>query len=141
MVPERYDVDIKEFETRITDGIIKGIALRLGVGYERIRKQIRDSDQRSLYDRFIQYWLAVHAEDRSAANAYFFDFKARRDALEDVLLVGDEDELLAMVLEKTVAGVNAKRRHDTERMNREFADAQAAMGRLSAGAQKNAKAR
>lgn len=134
-----YDEDIKDFETRITDGLLKGIARRLGHGYEYCRQRLRNTEKASWYEKFFQFWLAVDAEDQSAADAYFYDFQARRAALRDEHPDTEERELIAETLKTTAAGIDAAIHKDVQRMKREIPEAIAKFEELLANAQREAK--
>lgn len=134
-MPEPDDVDIQDFETGTTSGIIKGIAHRLGHSYEYIRQRLRDLDKPSWYEQFYTFWLAVDAEDQDAADAYYFDFKARRDALRTKRARTDDKDLVSAALRLSAAGIDAANRGDVQAMKKEIPQAIASLEELLAHAE------
>lgn len=116
---EAYDVDIKDFEMRATDGLLKGIAQRMGKGYEYVRQCLRDSEKTSWYEEFFTFWLAVHAEDPARADMYFHDFKARRDAMGGKSKFDDRD-LIGAAVRGTGTSLDAIVKQDAAAMKAEI---------------------
>lgn len=115
-----HDMDIKDFETQATDGLLKGIALRIGKSYEYVRQILRDSEKKSYYEKFYTFWLAVDAEDPAIADQYFFDFKARRDALRASKSKVHNGELIGRAVMGAAKGIEAAVRKDASAMKKEI---------------------
>lgn len=117
---EPYEVDIKDFEIKASDGLLKGVAYRLGHSYEYVRQRLRDSEKTSWYEQFFTFWLALDAESPTVADQYFYDFKARRDALRASKSETDDSELMALAVRSFAAGMDATIRKDVSAMKKEI---------------------
>lgn len=135
-MPNPNEVDIKDFEIRATDGLLKGIALRIGKGYEYLRQIIRDSEKKSYYEKFYRYWLAVDAEDSAVADQYFYDFKARRDALRASKSKFHNGELIGKAVMGAAKGIEAAVRKDASAMKKEIPQIIFTFEEILAGAEK-----
>lgn len=102
-----YGVEITDFECAASKGILKGVAYRLGHTYEYVRQRIRSDEKRSWYQDFWRYWLAVDAESQAVADQYFFDFKARRDAMRGDRGSVENTELAAVAVSQSAASIEA----------------------------------
>lgn len=129
-------MDIKDFETKATIGLLKGISFRIGKSYEYLRQIIRDSEKKSYYEKFYRYWLAVDAEDSAVADQYFYDFKARRDALRASKSKSHDGELIGKAVTGAAKGIEAAIRKDRSAMKKEIPQIIFTFEEMLAGAEK-----